>query len=94
MALSEKIEYDRIEVIGALKRVQVRKATVISKDGKELARNFERYVLDAGYLDSEDNLVDRDISTEPAEVQAICNAVWTQALKDAWTTHLRDNKTT
>ena len=46
MALAESIEYDKIEVtIGQYKAVQVRKATVVKKDGKELARSFERYVL-------------------------------------------------
>ena len=60
------------------------KATVIKKDGVEISRSFERYVLDAGKLDASDNLVDTDISSEPAEVQAICNAVWTTDVKAAW----------
>ena len=42
MALAESIEYDKIEVVGQYKVVQVRKATVIKKDGKELRRSFER----------------------------------------------------
>ena len=45
MALSETIEYDKIEIIAPYKHVQVRKATVIKKDGTEMARSFERYVL-------------------------------------------------
>ena len=45
MALSESIEYDKIEVVTAYKIVQVRKATVINKDGVELTRSFERYTL-------------------------------------------------
>ena len=83
MALAESIEYDKIEVVGLYKAVQVRKATVIKKDGKELTRSFERYVLQAGTLDGNDALVDTDISSEPAEVQAICNAVWTTDVKAA-----------
>ena len=75
MALAESIEYDKIEVVGQHKHVQVRKATVIKKDGTELTRSFERYVLHP----------DADISGEPAEVQAICNAVWTDAIKASWT---------
>ena len=76
MALTETIEYDKIEVVGVYKTVQVRKATVIKKDGKELTRAFERYVLHP----------DMDLSqrSEPNEVVAICNAVWTQEVKDAW----------
>ena len=75
MALAETIEYDKIEVVGPCKAVQVRKATVIKKDGTELTRSFERYVLNS----------DQDISGEPAEVQSICNAVWTDAVKTAYT---------
>ena len=75
MALSETLEYDKKEVVGQYKHVQVRKATVIKKDGTELTRSFERYVLDP----------DSNISEQPAEVQAICNAAWTDAVKTAWT---------
>ena len=76
MALSETIEYDKIEVVGEYKAVQVRKATVIKKDGKELTRTFERYVLHP----------DMDLSqrSEPNEVVAICNVVWTDEVKKAW----------
>jgi len=84
MALSESIEYDKIEVVGKYKAVQVRKATVIKKDGTELTRSFERYVLQSGTLDDSDNLVDTDLSAQPSEVSAVCNAVWTTEVKNAW----------
>ena len=84
MALAESIEYDKIEVVGEHKAVQVRKATVIKKDGKELTRSFERYVLHPGLLNDSDELVDTDLSGEPAEVSAICNAAWTTDVKNAW----------
>ena len=84
MALTESIEYDKIEVVGTYKAVQVRKATVIKKDDTEMARSFERYVLQAGTLDGSDNLVDTDLSAQPAEVSAICNTVWTTEVKNAW----------
>jgi hypothetical protein len=92
MALSESIEYDKIEVVGLYKAVQVRKATVIKKDGTELTRSFERYVLHAGTLDGNDSLVDTDISSEPAEIQAVCNAVWTTDVKSAWKAKLIADK--
>ena len=92
MALAESIEYDKIEVVGTYKAVQVRKATVIKKDGVELTRSFERYVLQAGTLDASDNLVDTDISGQPAEVSAICNAVWTTDVKAAWKAKLIADK--
>ena len=93
MALAESIEYDKIEVVGIYKFVQVRKKNVIKKDGVEIASNFERYVLNAGTLDASDNLVDTDLSAEPAEVSAICNAVWTTDVKAAWKAKLIADKT-
>ena len=92
MALAESIEYDKIEVVGIYKHVQIRKATVIKKDGTELTRAFERHTLDAGTLDGSDNLVDTDISAEPAEIQAVCNAVWTTDVKAAWKAKLIADK--
>jgi len=92
MALSESIEYDKIEVVGQYKAVQVRKATVIKKDNVEITRTFERYAMQCGNLDASDNLVETDISGEPAEVQAICNAVWTTDIKAAWKAKLIADK--
>ena len=92
MALSESIEYDKIEVVGQYKAVQVREATVIKKDDVELTRSFKRYVLQCGELDSSDNLVDTDLSGQPAEVSAICNAVWTTDVKAAWKAYLIETK--
>jgi len=93
MALAESIEYDKIEVVGTYKTVQVRKATVIKKDGVELTRSFERYVLKCGTLDASDNLVDTNLSGEPAEVSAICTAAWTDDIKAAWKAKLIADKT-
>ena len=92
MALAESIEYDKIEIIGQYKAVQVRKATVIKKDGVELTRSFYRYVLHPGDLDGSDNLVDTDLSEEPAEVSAICTAAWTTDVKAAWKAKLIADK--
>ena len=84
MALTERSENDKIEVVGQYKAIQVRCATIIERDGTEVTRSFHRHVLQPGTLDSENNLVDTDISGEDADVQAICNAVWTDAVKEAW----------
>ena len=99
MALTESIEYDKIEVVGQYKAVQVRKATVIKKDGVEITRSFNRFVLDPGTLDGSDNLVDNPLTKEPDgvtdiadEVKAICNAVWTTTIKDAWKAKLIADK--
>ena len=93
MALTESVEYDKIEVVGTYKLVQVRKATVIKKDGEELTRSFMRYVLRPGKLDASDNLVDTDLSAEPSEVSAICNAAGTTDVKTAWKAKLIADKT-
>ena len=99
MALTESIEYDKIEVVSQYKNVQVRKATVIKKDGVELTRSFERFVLDPGTLDGDDNLVDNPLDKEPDgttaiadEVKAICTAAWTTSVKDAWKAKLIADK--
>ena len=101
MALTEFIEYDKIEVVGPYKAVQVRKATVIKKDDVELTRSFERFVLDPGALDESDNLVDNPLTKEPDgttdipdEVKAICTAVWTTTVKNAWKSKLIADKDT
>ena len=99
MALTETIEYDKIEVVGQYKHVQVRKATVIKKDGTELTRSFERFVLDPGNLDESNNLVENPLTKEPDgttdiadEVKSICNAVWTTSVKNAWKSKLIADK--
>tara|TARA_Y100000401_G_scaffold25507_1_gene17787 strand:+ start:128 stop:454 length:327 start_codon:yes stop_codon:yes gene_type:complete len=101
MALTESIEYDKIEVKGAFKDVHVRKATVIKRDGVEIygARTFERYVLQAGTLDSSNNLVDNPLTKEPDgttdipdDIKSICSAVWTADVKAAWKAQLIVNK--
>ena len=94
MALTESIEYDKIEIVGQYKTVQVRKATVIKRDSVEIegSRSYHRYCLTPGTLDASDNLVDTDLSAEPAEVSAICNAVWTSDVKAAWKAKLIADK--
>ena len=92
MALTERFENDKIEVVGTYKAVQVRRAEVIEKDGVEIARSFHRHSLSCGTLNESDELVDTDISGEDADVQAICTAVWTQSVKDAYKAFLIANK--
>ena len=92
MALTESLEYDQLTVVGDCKHIQVRKATVIKKDGVAISRSYERYVLHPGTLDGADNLVDTDLSSEPAEGSAICNVVWTTDVKAAWKAKLIADK--
>ena len=76
MALTKETQIGKIEVVGKYKSVQVRTDTVVMEDGEELSRKYHRHVLHP----------DADITNEHSEVQAVCNAVWTQDVKDAWTT--------
>ena len=92
MALSESTEYDKIEIVTTFKHVQVRKATVIKKDGVEVTRSFHRYVLVPGRIDESDNLIETDLSDQPDEIKVVCNAVWTSEIKAAWKAHLIANK--
>ena len=92
MALSESTEYDKIEIVTTFKHVQVRKATVIKKDGVEVTRSLHRYVLVPGRIDESDNLIETDLSDQPDEIKVVCNAVWTSEVKAAWKAHLIANK--
>jgi hypothetical protein len=87
MALTEEAVQDKIEVVGDYRMVQVRTATVIKRDGTEISRSFHRHTL-ACSTKSGDPLAwaDTDISGESTEVQAICNAVWTDAIKTSYQT--------
>ena len=85
MALTERFENDKIEVVGQYKAVQVRRATVIERDGVEINRSFHRHVLQPGTVaEGTSTLTDTDISGEDADVQAICNAAWTDAVKESY----------
>ena len=74
MAITKTTEIAKIEVVGEYKSVQVRTDTVIKEDDKEISRSPHRHAIHP----------DEDISGEDAEVQAVCNAVWTDAVKSAW----------
>ena len=91
MALTESTENDKIEVVNKW-NIQVRKATIIKKDGVELTRSFHRKTLVPGLLDASDNLIETNISSEDADVQAICNAAWTTQVKADYKAFLIANK--
>ena len=81
--LTERTEQDKIEIIGSYKHIQVRTARVIFDGDAEISRSFSRHVV----------APDADITGESVEVQAICNAVHTQAVKDAYAAHLEAKET-
>jgi len=75
MAITKETQIAKIEVVGEYKAVQIATDTVIKEDGVELSRSRHRKVVHP----------DQDISGDSPDVQAVCNAVWTQAVRDAWT---------
>jgi len=86
MAITKTIVEDKIEVVGDYKSIQIRTATIIKEDDKELTRSFHRHALEcinSSYDGSSWTHTDTDISGESTEVQAICNAVWTTTVKNA-----------
>ena len=82
MALTERTVQDKIEICGDYKHIQVRTAVVIERDGVEISRSFSRHVV----------APNDDITSESSEVQAICAAVHTQAVKDAYAAHLAEQE--
>ena len=81
MALTETSIEDKIEVVGEFKHVQVRTASIISRNGTEISRNYHRHTIAP-------NITADDLANESTEVQAICNSVHTDAVKTAYTTFL------
>ena len=91
MAITKEIVYDKKEIVGDYAILQIRKASVIKEDSKEISRSFERYTLNPGSLDASDNLVDNPLDKEPDGVTAIpqdikdiCAIIWTTDIKNAW----------
>jgi len=74
MALTKKIEIDKIEIVGEYKNIQVRKAIIVSEDGLELSRAFHRYTLSP----------DADLTDQPADVVSLSNIFWTDEIKAAY----------
>ena len=92
MAITKETQIGKIEVVGKYKSVQVRTDIVVMEDGTELSRKYHRHSLACGTLDADNNLVDTVLTDEHAEVQAVCNAVWTQTVKDAFKAFLIANQ--
>ena len=78
MALTEKTEIDKYEIVGSFKHIQCRHATIIERDGVEISRSFHRHVI----------APNDDVSGEPQEVQDLAALLHTQAVKDAYAAHL------
>jgi hypothetical protein len=83
MALTERTEIDKYEIVGNFKHIQCRHATIIERDGVEISRSFHRHVI----------APNDDVSGEPQEVQDLAALLHTQAVKDAYAAHLAAQET-
>jgi len=84
MAITKRQVEDKIEIVGDFKHIQIRTATIIEEDGVELSRSFHRHTVAPG----------ADVSVESAEVQAIVNAVHTDAVVTAYEAYIAENTPT
>ena len=73
MALTKSVTADKIEVVTGqnedgndVTSVQVRTATKVLEDGAVISQSYHRHVIQSG----------DDWTSEPANVQAICHAVF------------------
>ena len=82
MAITKETQIGKIEVVGKYKVVQVRTDIVVMEDGEELSRKYHRHAL----------MPDAVITDEHTEVQAVCNAVWTDKVKADYETFKAEEK--
>ena len=81
MAITKETIQDKIEVVGDFKHIQVRTATVIKEDGKEISRSFHRHVVSP----------DSDSTNESADVKAMVKQFHTDAVKKAYKAHIESS---
>ena len=92
MAITKETTLDKIEVVEVQRSIQLRYRTDIKEDGTIISSSITRRAFDCGRIDDDDNWIDTDISGETAEVQGICNASWTDDVKNAYKAKLIANK--
>ena len=78
MAITKETVQDKIEIVGAFKHIQVRTATIIKEDGKEISRSYHRHVV----------APNDDSTNESADVKAMVAHFHTDVVKKAYADHL------
>ena len=81
MAITKETIQDKIEIVGDFKHIQVRTATIIKDDGKEISRSFHRHVVSPN----------SDSTNESADVKAIVAQFHTDTVKTAYAEHLKNS---
>ena len=82
MAITKETIEDKFEIVGDFKHIQIRTATVIKENGKEISRSFHRHVV----------APDSDSSKESADVKAMVKQFHTEEVKKAYATYLENSK--
>ena len=82
MAITKELVQDKIEVVGEFKHIQVRTATVIKEDGKEISRSYHRHVI----------APDSDSTNESADVKAMVKQFHTSEVKTAFQKHMEEQR--
>ena len=78
MAITKEVVQDKIEIVGDFKHIQVRTATIIKEDGKEISRSYHRHIV----------APDMDSTNESADVKAMVAQFHTDAVKKAYADHI------
>ena len=81
MAITKETIQDKIEIVGDFKHIQVRTATIIKDDGKEISRSFHRHVVSP----------DSDSTNESSDVKAMVAQFHTDAVKTAYAEHVKNS---
>ena len=82
MAITKEIVQDKLEIVGDFKHIQIRTATIIKENGKEISRSYHRHVVSPN----------SDSSKESADVKAMVKQFHTDEIKKAYATHLENSK--
>ena len=80
--LTESHEY-KLEIIPPYSVIQCRRADIIYRNGKEIARSYHRHVCTPG----------ADVSHECAEVQAVASVLWTSGVVSAYEASFSEEET-
>ena len=78
MAITKETVKYKIEIVGDFKHIQVRTATIIKEDGKEISRSYHRHVV----------APNDDSTNESADVKAMVAHFHTDVVKKAYADHL------
>ncbi len=92
MALSKASSIDKITIRSPYNCIELRTATIVMEDDEVIAMNYKSEKIWPGSIDENDNHVDLDISGYSAEIQGVCNAVWTEDVKTKYKEYLISKK--